>query len=312
LPRLARRLRGDVLHCPHYTMPVWETLPGQPSVKLGGIPTVVTLHDATFFSDPKLHEPVKRLVFTRATRRAVEHATELLVPSAATREELGRLVSPLARRAVVAPLGVDHSLFRPPGEGEGSRIGQLLGLADHGDYLAFLGTIEPRKNVAALIRAWTAACAGRSRPPALVIAGGAGWDSAVDEAAEAVPDGLRLIRAGYLPLGDIPALLGGAAVVVYPSLGEGFGLPVLEAMACGAPVLTTRRLALPEVGGDAVAYTETDTDAIASAISALLDDPDRRTELRRAGLARAAEFTWQRTARIHAEVYRRAAASVPV
>ena len=109
-----------------------------------------------------------------------------------------------------------------------------------------------------------------------MLAGGAGWDRELDAAVAAVPAGLRLLRPGYLPLADLPGLLGAAAVVAYPSLGEGFGLPVLEAMACGAAVLTTRRLALPEVGGDAVAYTEPDDASIADALGWLLTDPELR------------------------------------
>ena len=106
-----------------------------------------------------------------------------------------------------------------------------------------------------LIRGWVAAVADRPDPPALVIAGGQGHDDEIDQAVAEVPAHLRLLRPGYLRFADLPGFLGGALVAAYPSYGEGFGLPVLEAMACGAPVLTTPRLSLPEVGGDAVAYT---------------------------------------------------------
>ena len=123
-------------------------------------------------------------------------------------------------------------------------------------YVGFLGTLEPRKNVPALIRAWARAVGADSEPPALVLAGGPGWDDQVQPAIDQVPSRLRVIRAGYLPLRDLPGFLAGARVLAYPSLGEGFGLPVLEAMACGAAALTTRELSLPEVGGDAVAYCD--------------------------------------------------------
>ncbi|HEV2886057.1 MAG TPA: glycosyltransferase, partial [Jatrophihabitans sp.] len=137
----------------------------------------------------------------------------------------------------------------------------------------------------------------------LVLAGGRGWDDAIDEAVAAVPAGLTLLRPGYLPLADLPGLLGAATVVAYPSLGEGFGLPVLEGMACGAAVLTTRRLALPEVGGDAVAYTEPDDASIADALSWLLADPELREQLGQAGLARAARFSWAACAEAHLRAY---------
>jgi glycosyltransferase involved in cell wall biosynthesis len=125
----------------------------------------------------------------------------------------------------------------------------------------------------------------------------------VDRAAAEVPTGHELRRPGYLPLELLAGFLGAAEVVAYPSLGEGFGLPVLEAMACGAPVLTTRLLALPEVGGDAVAYTEPTPEAIAEALQELLADPARRAQLAEAGRARAAQFDWRASARAHLAVY---------
>jgi glycosyltransferase involved in cell wall biosynthesis len=142
-----------------------------------------------------------------------------------------------------------------------------------------------------------------------VLAGGRGWDEEIERAAAEVPAGLTLLRPGYLPLDLLAPLLGDAEVVAYPSLGEGFGLPVLEAMACGSAVLTTRRLSLPEVGGDAVAYTEPDAGAIAVALRDLLADPERRIELGDAARARAALFDWRACARTHLASYATAAAS---
>ena len=118
--------------------------------------------------------------------------------------------------------------------------------------------------------------------------------------------GIAIAGAHTPLLRDLPGYLGGAMVVAYPSHGEGFGLPVLEAMACGAPVLTTNRLSLPEVGGDAVAYTEPDVEAIAAALNALLDDPDRRAQLGEAGHQRSLEFTWAASAEAHLASYARA------
>ena len=294
LPGLARRIAPDVLHSPHYTQPLrWRG------------PLVVTVHDATFFSNPEWHTRLKAPFFRTATRLAVRRADVCVVASQATADQLHDRLGTSPDRLQVAHLGVDTALFRPPSPDAVAEVRAAVGLRPGEDYIAFLGTLEPRKNVPALIRGWQAASRQRAAPPALVLAGGAGWDTEL-QAVAAVPAGLRLLRPGYLPLAQLPALLGGATVVAYPSLGEGFGLPVLEGMACGAPVLTTRRLSLPEVGGNAVAYCETDADSIAAELGRLLDDPQRRAELGRAGLARAAQFSWAASAAAHIEAYRRA------
>jgi glycosyltransferase involved in cell wall biosynthesis len=266
----------------------------------------VTVHDATFFSNPEWHTRVKAPFFRTATRLAVRRADVCLVDSHATATELRSRLGVPPERLQVAHLGVDHALFRPPDPAAVAEVRSAVGLQPDEDYIAFLGTLEPRKNVPALIRGWQAACQGRDRPPALVLSGGAGWDTELDAVAAAVPAGLRLLRPGYLPLGQLPALLGGAAVMAYPSFGEGFGLPVLEGMACGAAVLTTRYLSLPEVGGDAVAYCGTDAESIAAELGRLLDDPQRRAALGRAGVARAAGFSWAATAAAHIRAYERA------
>ncbi|MDX6420555.1 MAG: hypothetical protein QOG28_5175 [Trebonia sp.] len=295
LPVVAEQVGADVIHMPNYSMPL---RPGRP--------TVVTIHDLSFFTDPDRYSEINAVALMSATKTAARQAARLIVPSNATRDELVRVLSIDPGRIDVAHHGVDHRLFHRPDEVQVSRVTARLGL--HGKpYVAFLGSLTPRKNAPALVSGWAAAVADLAEPPALVLAGGGGWSQELDKAVSGVPPHLRLIRPGYLPFADLPGFLGGAIVVAAPSRGEGFGLAVLEAMACGAPVLTTYRTSLPEVGGDAVAYTEPDADSIAVTLRALLDHPERRTALSEAGYARAQDFTWAASAAAHVASYKRAA-----
>jgi glycosyltransferase involved in cell wall biosynthesis len=294
LPFVAQQVGADVIHVPYYSIPLRP-----------GVPTVVTIHDVTFFSEPEVHNPVRATYIKSATRTAVRRATRLIVPSNATRDEMVRLLGADSSRIDVAYHGVDHTVFHPPGEEERRRVSDRLGL--HGTpYIAFLGALEPRKNVPSLIRGWVRAVGDLSDPPALVLAGSGGWDDEVDAALADVPRNLRVIRPGYLRWSVLPGYFGGALVVALPSRGEGFGLPVLEAMSCGSAVLTTRRSSLPEVGGDAVAYTEPDVESIGTMLRTLIEDAPQRQVLANAAAARAKEFTWTASAEAHLAAYQKA------
>lgn len=296
LPLLAQQVGAQVLHSPYYTCPLRASCP-----------VTVTVHDATFFTEPEHYDKSRRTFFRSAIKTSLRRAARVIVPSKATRDELIRLLEADPTRIDVAYHGVDQEAFHPPSEEEKARVRARLGLGRQG-YVAFLGAKEPRKNVPNLIRGWVAAVRERPEPPALVIAGGQGHDEEIDSAVAEVPAHLRLLRPGYLRYADLPGFLGGALVAAYPSYGEGFGLPILEAMACGTPVLTTPRLSLPEVGGDAVAYTSEDPGQIAVDLARLLDDESRRLALAKAGLDRAKEFTWASSAEVHLAAWRRAAA----
>lgn len=297
LIRLAERVRADVIHCPHYTMPLRTS-----------IPVVTTLHDATFFTHPEVHQSLKRRFFRSWTKSSLQRADRCVVPSQATLDELARVTGLVHGQVDVAHHGVDPATFHVPGTEQVEAARAHLGLRSR-RYVAFLGTIEPRKNVPFLVEGWRRAVSDLEDPPALVIAGGRGWDTRIDEALASVPEHLEVLMPGYLPLDLLTGFLGGAEVVAYPSQGEGFGLPVLEAMACGAPVLTTTSLALPEVGGDAVAYADPTAAGIAACLRALLDSPARRAELSSAAIRRAGEFTWAACAEQHLRTYARAIAA---
>lgn len=294
LPRLVRSLGVDVVHSPHYTMPLASRAA-----------SVVTLHDATFFTDPVLHSSVKARFFRAWTVAALRRADVCVVPSAATAAELARVTRVSGAEVEIIQHGVDEERFHPPSPDEVRAARAAIGLGQM-PYVAFLGALEPRKNVPALIRGFAHAVEGMPDPPALVLAGQPGWDRQVENALDSVPHRLRVIRAGYLPFDTLAGFLGGAELVAYPSLGEGFGLPVLEAMASGACVLTTKRLALPEVGGDAVAYCGVGAGDVAVALAELLGDPARRAMLAEAAQRRAKEFSWAASAERHREAYDRA------
>jgi glycosyltransferase involved in cell wall biosynthesis len=294
LPLLAQQVGAQVLHSPFYTCPLRASCP-----------VTVTVHDATFFTEPEHYDKSRRTFFRSAIRTSLRRAARVIVPSKATRDELIRLLEADPTRIDVAYHGVDPAAFHLPTDEERARVKARLGLGGQ-SYIAFLGAKEPRKNVPSLIRGWVAAVHDRPEPPALVIAGGQGHDDDIDSAVAEVPVHLRVLRPGYLRYADLPGFLGGALVAAYPSHGEGFGLPILEAMACGTPVLTTPRLSLPEVGGDSVAYTSEDPEQIGLDLAALLDDEPRRLALGKAGFDRAKEFTWESSAEVHVAAWSRA------
>jgi glycosyltransferase involved in cell wall biosynthesis len=300
LPHRLRSLGVDVHHAPHYTMPEHTR-----------VPSVVTVHDLSFFEAPEWHQRSKVLLFRRAITVATRRAGALVVPSRATAEELARWCT-VAAPVVVAHHGVDLDRFGPAEPSPGADAATLAAvdprLADGSPYLLFVGTLEPRKDVPTLVRAF-AAVAGRRPEARLVLAGGAGWGAeAVGRAVEASGLGDRVVRTGYVPDGAVPALLRRAVAAVYPALYEGFGLPALEALACGTPLVTTTGSAMEEVAGTAaVLVAPGDVGSLAGALEAALEGRGTDPARRRQGLAVAAGHTWAASAARHLEAYRLAA-----
>jgi glycosyltransferase involved in cell wall biosynthesis len=284
--------RADVWHAPHYTMP-----------RAGSTPVVVTIHDLTFFSHPEWHEPAKVAFFTRAIRHAARHAAVLVCVSERTAREFDELVSAKVP-VVVAPLGVDLERFTPDATGDDARL-DAAGLAS-APYVLFLGTAEPRKGLDLLLKA-VEDLSTRHRDLELWVAGQAGWGTEVLEGRLATNPRVR--RLGFVDDDLVPALLRSARAVVYPSRGEGFGLPVLEALACGSWVVTSRDTVMADVAGDAADLVDVgDVGTLAEAIERAIGADDAARE-RRATIARvrAERFTWEACVERHVAAYRLAA-----
>lgn len=299
LARLVARQQRAVHHSPHYTMP-----------ERARCPVVVTVHDCTFFDHPEWHEHSKVRFFRRAIEVAARRAAVIVCPSATTAERLAEICVPKGP-VVVVPHGVDHRVFTPTESSPGADRAEVAraGVDPDRPFVLFLGTVEPRKDVPTLVRAFARLPASQ-REAVLVVAGRAGWGSAereVERAAAASGLGDRLVRTGYVADAAVPALLRTATAVGYPSIEEGYGLPALEALACGAPLVTTAGTAMAELsGGAALLVAPGDVAALADALGALLEGRGsaEEAERRRLGLAAAAGRTWEESAARHLDAYR--------
>ncbi|MGC4081385.1 MAG: glycosyltransferase family 1 protein [Vicinamibacterales bacterium] len=292
-PRLLRRLRADVVHFTNGMLPA-----ACPT------PAVVTIHDMSLTIYPRFH-PARRILLNRPfVNLAARRADAIITVSDAARHDILSLYGLDADRvhvvheAAAPSFGVIHDLARL------RRVRERYGLSER--FILSVGTIEPRKNLPMLIDAFAHRRVSGELPHQLVCAGPYGWLSNDIEAQIdrlRVRDAVRLV--GYVPFDDLPALYNLAEMLVFPSVYEGFGLPVIEAMACGTPVVTGPVAALNEVSGDAAELVRhLDVDSLGDAIVALAANRERREELSRLGLRRAHDFSWRRAAAATADVYR--------
>jgi glycosyltransferase involved in cell wall biosynthesis len=265
--------------------------------------SVVTVHDLGYHYHPEAHTTWQNIYLRWSTRHNARNASHLLADSQATRRDLERYYgTPPAKISVVYP-GLDEKLAPVTKPDLLTAVRERYGLDE--PYLLYVGTLQPRKNLVRLVQAFArlpSLLAGRDDPrptPRLVLAGKKGW--LYDEIAGQVRSlGLegQVLLTGYVPQADLPALLSGALAFVYPSLYEGFGLPVLEAMACGTPVICSNSSSLPEVAGDAALLVNPhEPEALAQAMLRLVTDAELRGELAERGLKQARRFSWRRCAR---------------
>jgi len=266
----------------------------------GGDNVVVTVHDCIFLRHPEWFRWERAQYYRWAGRRSIRRAARVIADSRATARDVHDLLGVPRDRIDTIPLGVDLA-FHPRPEAEVAAARTRHGLPER--YFLYVGTLEPRKNLARLVRAWDQ-IAG-DIPDALVIAGRPGWKTRpFDAAVRAARHRDRILLPGFLPDSDLPALLTGARAFVWPSLYEGFGLPVLEAMACGAPVITSNTSGLSEVAGDgAIRVEPEDEDAIRAALHLLSTDGERTRQLRERGLKQASNYTWRQCAQSTLETY---------
>lgn len=290
VPLPANLLTGplDVFHSPDFTLP--------PVTRRTR--TLLTVHDLSFVRDPESAAPTLRAYLNRVVPRSVQRADHILADSAATRDDLMELYHTPAEKISVLYSGV-HPMFQPiTDEAQLQAVRAKYGLGAQPFILA-VGTLQPRKNYVRLIQA-VAQLPPRLRADVqLVLAGGRGWlYDAIFAEVERLGLTAQVLFPGFVADEDLPALLSAARVLAYPSLYEGFGLPILEAFACGTPVVTSTASCLPEVAGDAAwSVLPTDVAALSHALTEALTDETQRAALIAKGFVQARQFTWEKAAR---------------
>jgi len=292
-PRLLRGLGADVAHFTNGMMPIAVS-----------VPTVVTIHDMSLTLYPRFH-PTRRVLLNKPlVDLAARRADAIITVSESARRDIMGLYKLSRDRVHVVHEAAAPSFGPVCDEARIARVRAKYGLGER--VILYVGTIEPRKNLPKLIDAFAAGWrAGDLRDHQLVCAGPYGWLSrGVERQLDALQIGDAIRFTGYVPFSDLPVLYSLAEVFVFPSMYEGFGLPVIEAMACGTPVVTGRNSSLAEVAGGAIQHVDRlDADALGAAMVALARDPRRRAELSARGLRRARMFSWQRAARETLAIY---------
>jgi glycosyltransferase involved in cell wall biosynthesis len=267
-------------------------------------PMVATIYDLSFIHYPERLPASRRAYLQAFTKITCQRARRILAISQSTAQDVADVYRIPLERIDIAPPGCDFARYRPLPAQDTAAFRQAQDLPER--FWLFVGTLEPRKNLITLIEAYAALAPAQRLP--LVLAGGKGWDYApIFDAVEKhhLTDTVRF--PGFISPDALPLWYNAAEAFLYPSIFEGFGIPVLEAMACGTPVLVSNASSLPEVVGDAgMCLPASDRDAWSSALIRAAQDADWRTQARERGFAQAAQFTWAQTARVTLESYQKA------
>ena len=291
LPRIAARERVDVMHV---------TYAGPP---YGHCPLIVSIHDISYKEDPKWFSLKDRLVLNAGVSATLRRAASVITLSEYSKSRIMQSYAVPARRVMAVPLAADAN-FRPIDDTQ-TIDEKLTRYGIRKPYVLAVGNLQPRKNLSALIQAFALLTSRGKFPCQLVIVGKHRWrGSEVQASVESLNLVGTVVVTGYVPTADLPFLYAGADLLAYPSLYEGFGLPILEAMACGTPVVTSNVTSMPEVAGDAAILVDpTSVEDIAQGLERVLLDESLRRELSRKGLARASEFSWKKTAQLTYDIY---------
>lgn len=271
-----------------------------------GVASIINIRDLSYLILPRFHTRFSRVFQRLLMPRFARQASHIIVPSNATRHDLTAHYHVPGDRITVVAEGVDDQFRRPVSHDDVERVRRHYDLPN--PYLLYIGTLEPRKNVKGLLDAFAALLQTASLPTLdLVLAGGLGW--LYEETLRHITTlgiASRVRRIGYVANEELPALYRGAEVFAFPSWYEGFGLPPLEALASGTPVVSSNAASLPEVVGDAgLLVAPEDTAGLTHALKAVLDEPDLNARLRAAGPRQAASYTWERTANQTLELCRK-------
>lgn len=291
VPQSAQKDQVDIYHGIFNTLPLW-----------GSFKKVVTLHDLTPFLFPQWHTSATRVQAQLLTRLSVKKADAVLVPSRCTHEDAMKTLKISEKKLIMIPEAPGPE-FKPSSEQNRKVLAEKYGLTKN--FILFVGTIQPRKNISRLLLAFEQMKDQSNLPHTLVLVGKTGWKTQqIFKTLQRIKHGKEVHFLNHVPSEELPVFFSFCDVFVYPSLYEGFGLPVIEAMACGAPVAASASSSLPEVGGDAALYFNPgNTAEITRSMLTVIQDNALKNQLKEKSLAQASRFSWKKTAEKTLEVF---------